>query len=181
MEKKSLSLKDGTVVVGDCFDENDFNTLKIIFKKWLEINKLLKGLGGRSLNVPDVFSEAIYCYFFNAMRTNGTAYSYDAVDLRTHEGIQIKSASIPNDCTSFGPTSTWDKLIFADFAPNGYVDGEIDFYEIPSENVYNMVLNSSKGETFRDQQKQGRRPRFSIKKSIIIPLMLKPIKKVSLI
>lgn len=56
-------------------------------------------------------------YFFNAVRTNGTAHSYDAVDKNTGEGIQIKSASIKTDCTSFGPTSTWDKLIFADLAP----------------------------------------------------------------
>ena len=103
MKKMEVRLKDGTRVIGDAFDEEDFKTLKRIFKKWQDINAELKSLEGRTLNVPDVFSEALYCIFFNAVRTNGTAHSYDCVDISTGAGIQIKSASIPNDCTSFGP------------------------------------------------------------------------------
>lgn len=181
MKKIELTLRDGSRAIGDVFDEHDFDKLKKIFFKWQDINKDLKSLGGRNLNVPDVFSEAIYCYFFNSARTNGEAHSYDAVSLSNSAGIQIKSASIVNDCTSFGPTSTWDKLIFVDFVPNGAVDGNIWFYEIPSDEVYNLVLNEKEHETFRDQQKQGRRPRFSVRKAIIEKLKLQPIKKVNIL
>ena len=180
MRQITVRLKDGSTVVGDDFDMRDYEKLKAIFHKWTDINSDLKELGGRNLNVPDVFSEALYCIFFNAVRTNGTAHSYDAVDKRTGEGIQIKSASIATDCTSFGPTSTWDRLIYADFAPNGYVDGNVWFYEIESNDVYRMVLNEKKGETFADQQRQGRRPRFSIKGKIINEKNLRPIKKINL-
>lgn len=180
MRSVSVRLKDGTTVIGDDFDMDDYEKLKEIFRKWTDINSDLKSLGGRNLNVPDVFSEAIYCIVFNAVRTNGTAHSYDAVDKSTGEGIQVKSASIANDCTSFGPTSTWDRLIFADFAPTGKVDGKIWFYEIDSEDVYGMVLNERKGETFADLQAQGRRPRFSIKNKIIKEKGLSPIKKIDL-
>lgn len=180
MKKVKVTLKDKTVVVGDEFDMEDYKKFKQIFRKWININSDLKQFGGRNLNVPDVFSEALYCIFFNAVRTNGTAHSYDAVDKTTGEGIQIKSASIKTDCTSFGPTSTWDKLIFVDLAPFGNVDGNVWFYEIDSTNIYNIVLNSKKAETFSDQQKQGRRPRLSIKDRIIKPLRLTPIKKVNL-
>lgn len=180
MKKVKVTLKDKTVVIGDEFDMNDYKKFKQIFRKWTNINSDLKQFGGRNLNVPDVFSEALYCIFFNAVRTNGTAHSYDAVDKTTGEGIQIKSASIKTDCTSFGPTSTWDKLIFVDFAPFGNVDGNVWFYEIDSTNIYNIVLNSKKDETFRDQQRQGRRPRLSIKDKIINPLSLTPIKKINL-
>jgi hypothetical protein len=38
-----------------------------------------------------------------------------------------------------------------------------------------MVVNVSEGETFRDQQTQGRRPRFSIYNRIILPKGLSPI------
>ena len=93
----------------------------------------------------------------------------------------MKSASIPNDLTSFGPTSTWDLLYFADFAPNGYVDGNVYFYKIDSDDVYNLILNEEKNETFSNQQAQGRRPRFSIKKRIIEEKQLKPVKKISLV
>ena len=179
MRKLEVRLKNGTKVTGDAFDDTDFIKLKDIFKKWQDINKDLKSLEGRTLNVPDVFSEALYCIFFNAVRTNGTAHSYDCVDIETGAGIQIKSASIPNDCTSFGPTSTWDELWFADFAPNGHVDGTVDFYHI-SDDIYSIVLNKSKNETFKMQQEQGRRPRFSIKSCLIKPKNLKPIKRISL-
>ena len=60
------------------------------------------------------------------------------------------------------------------------IDGEIWFYKIESDDIYNLVLNSKKGETFADQQKQGRRPRFSIKKSIIEAKGLQPVKKINL-
>lgn len=181
MKQETIKLKDGSIVVGDAFDHEDFIKLQNIFKDWLEMNKKLKSLGGRGLNVPDVFSEAIFCLAFNAVRTNGTAHSYDCVIRGTGEGVQVKSASIPNDCTSFGPTSTWDVLYFADFASNGVVDGIIKFYKIEDDDVYNLVLNSKKGETFRDQQLQGRRPRFSIQSSIIKPKKLVPIKTINLI
>ena len=130
MKKTLVQLKDGTKVYGDEFDAQDFALLKNIFKKWLNINTDLKALGGRNLNVPDVFSEAVFCIAFDAVRTNATAHSYDCVIKSTGEGVQVKSASIPNDCTSFGPTSTWDLLYFADFVPNGKIDGEIWFYKI---------------------------------------------------
>ncbi len=180
MRQTTVYIKNGGCFTGDCFDEVDFDKIKAIFKKWMEINNELKSLGGRTLNVPDVISEAIYCHFFNAARTNGTAYSYDAVDLTDGAGIQIKSASIPNDLTSFGPKSTWDKLIFMDFAPNGKLDGNINIYEI-TQDVSGIIMNKGKNETFADQQAQGRRPRFSIKSEIIEKYGLKPIKSVNLL
>lgn len=180
MKKRELTLKDGTHIIGDEFDKNDYEKLKLIFKKWQDINHDLKELGGRNLNVPDVFSEALFCIFFNAIRTNGTAYSYDCVKLDNHAGIQVKSASIKNDCTSFGPTSTWDELYFVDFAPNGSVDGNVCFYKIDID-FSSLILNEKKHETFVDQQKQGRRPRFSIKKAIIEPYKLEPCLKINLL
>ncbi len=174
MKQENVRLKDGTIVTGDAFDVEDLLVLQDIFKKWMQINKQLKFLGGRNLNVPDVFSEALFCIFYNAVRTNATAHSYDCVMRKTGAGVQVKSASIPNDCTSFGPRSTWDLLYFADFAPNGYPDGIVNFYKIDGADVYDLVINASKGETFRDQQEQGRRPRFSIQNAIIKPKRLAP-------
>lgn len=178
MKKMQVKLKDNSIVFGDYFDDVDYEKIKNIFKKWQEINGDLKTLGGRALNVPDVVSEAIYCYFFDAVRTNNTAKSYDAVNIKNHNGVQVKSTSIENDLTSFGPRSTWDELFFIDFAPNGKVDGNVDIYKIDF-NMKKLVLNN-KGETFADQQEQGRRPRFSIKKEIIEKNGLKPIKRINL-
>ena len=180
MEKKSVKLKDGTPVSGDVFGVQEYEKLKMLYRKWVDINSDLKILGGRKMNVPDVLSEGLYCYFFDAVRTNGTAHSYDAVDENTGEGIQVKAGSVETDCTSFGPTSTWDRLIFLDFASTGEIDGKVLFYEIGCEDVYGIVVNKTKGETFADQQAQGRRPRFSVKKKIIQEKKLVPIKKIDL-
>lgn len=180
MNKMTILMKNGEKVSGDYFDKDDLPFFVDIFKDWVSINDRLTSIGGRSINVPDVFSEAIYCIFFGAIRTNGTGYSYDCVDIKTGEGIQVKSSSIKYDLTSFGPTSTWDKLIFADFASNGKIDGIVRFYNI-DENIYNIVMNKGKGETFLDQQRQGRRPRFGIKKGIIIPNKKQPILEVDLL
>ena len=180
MKNIEVKLRDGSSCYGDLFDMNDYKKLQKIFRDWQNINADLKSLGGRNLNVPDVFSEALFCIFFNAVRTNGTAHSYDCVSLDNHAGIQVKSCSIEDDCTSFGPTSTWDELYFADFAPNGKVDGKVWFYKIDCD-IYSIVLNARKGETFRDQQLQGRRPRFSIKSKIIKRNNLKPLLKIDLL
>jgi|SRR5690554_3415645 len=180
MKQVQVKLKNGLEVMGDEFDKYDYELLKEIFKEWLEINKKLKSLGGRGLNVPDVFSEALYCIFFNAVRTNNTAYSYDCVDKTTGSGIQVKSASIKYDLTSFGPTSIWDEIYYVDFAPNGEIDGKVYFYKLDYD-IKGIILNKSKGETFADQQAQGRRPRFSIKRTIIEPENLQPVKIIDLL
>lgn len=165
MEKVKIKLRNGLVVEGDKFDMGDYKKLKEIFRDWVAINAKLKPLGGRGLNVPDVFSEALFCIFFNAIRTNGTAYSYDCVSLDTHAGIQVKSASIPNDCTSFGPTSTWDEIYYVDFYNDGERDGKFKVYDIPITYIINAHVNSN--QTITDQSNQARRPRISIKDIIL--------------
>ena len=180
MRKIDIKLANGEIVKGDEFDLEDIDTLLEIYAKIQEANVLLKSLGGRKLNIPDVFSEGLYCVLFNAVRTNGSAHSYDAIDKGTKEGIQIKSASIPKDCTSFGPKSTWDKLIYMDFAYDEEKPEKVALYEIPTEEVYGVVVNTSKNETFKEQQEQNRRPRFAIKNKIIIPMKLEPIEIIDL-
>lgn len=180
MTKETVKLKNNTTVTGDAFDEKDLSLILEIFNDCQQINKKLKTLGGRNLNVPDVFSEALFCLFFDAVRTNGTAYSYDCVTRKGGYGVQVKSCSIKNDCTSFGPTSTWDLLYFVDFAPNGKVDGNVWFYKIDFD-ISNIVLNKKKNQTFAMQQAAGRRPRFSIKKEIIQASNLQPVLKINLL
>ena len=179
MEKIKVTLKNNEIVQGDKFEKKDLETLKDIFNDWKKINSKVNSLGGRGLNVPDVFSEALYCIYFNAIRTNKTAHSYDCVNIENGAGVQIKSASIQNDCTSFGPTSTWDELYFMDFAIDGEIDGRVDVYQLDFS-LDNIIMNNKKHETFKMQQLQGRRPRLSLKK-IIREKKLKPILRISLI
>ena len=42
MKKETIVLRDGSVVIGDAFDREDFELLREIFKDWLVMNEKLK-------------------------------------------------------------------------------------------------------------------------------------------
>ena len=134
--------------------------------------------GGRRINIPELLSEAIFCYHFKGGRLNKTKNvkinsSFDCVTLSPTKRIQVKSCSVSYDLTSFGPKSVWDELYFIHFYPNGKYDGAYKIFKIDNNLIYNHKVNVN--QTMRDQQKQGKRPRFGIMKELIEPLNLKPI------
>lgn len=164
MIRKQMIIRETKLIV-DVFDQGDIEKFREIFSYWLEMNDKLTYLGGRALNVPDVLSEAIFCVFFDTVRINDGSFSWDCFDINRNISIQIKSTSIKNDCTSFGPKTEYDELYFLDFYNNGKIDGLIKIYKIDFA-LDNIVLNKKKNETFKSQQLQGRRPRLSLKNEI---------------
>ena len=130
------------------------------------------------INIPELLSEAIFCYHFNGGRLNKTINgkinsSFDCLTLSPTKRIQVKSCSVSYDLTSFGPKSIWDELYFVHFYPNRRYDGTYKIYKINNDLIYNHKVNIN--QTMNDQQKQGKRPRFGIMKEIIEPLKLKPV------
>jgi hypothetical protein len=132
--------------------------------------------------MPEGLSEVAFCLWSGSARyikikgaKKGIAGSFDTFDLRKNKAQQIKACSIEKDLTSFGPKSKWDDLYFLDFYNNGKADGFFDVYLIPNKYIGKQSLN--KKETFADQQKQKRRPRFGIKKEIINRYKIKPLAK----
>lgn len=107
--------------------------------------------------------------------------SWDAIDNSDGSRVQCKSTILHNDLTSFGPRSDWDYIHFIDF--HDIAAGKsrkVYFYRIEKKWIENLILNETKGETFKDQQKQIRRPRLSIRERIIVPRKLTPIKTTTL-
>lgn len=159
--------------------ESDKEKWRQLFKAWALTNNLLKFFWARWLNLHEWISETAFCIATWAVRfksIDGAEHaSFDTFDLKTNRTQQIKASSIEEDCTSFWPESVRDDLYFMDFYNGGNLDWHFDIYYIPSDQIYGLVLNSKKNETFKDQQNQWRRPRFSIMKSIIKPNKLKPI------
>lgn len=155
---------------GVIYQKEDFELLLKIYKDYLKINEkieLLSELGDniRRINLPECISEGLYSYIFGSIRINGTgAGSADLIDIieGEHYNIQVKSTTIENDLTSFGPKSTWDKLVFMDFSVKNF----ISIYDLTEINIYDIVLNKSLNETFKNQQERGIRPRLSLKKLI---------------
>ena len=161
------------------FDKQDAEAFKNLFDIWVKLNN---GLGkyGRKVNIPEVLSEGMFCIFSNSARCQKKlkgkgSISFDTINLKTGEREQIKASSIKSDLTSFGPKSEWDKLYFMNFYNNGKPDGTFDVYEIPNKLIYKNKVN--KGQTMRLQQKEKRRPRFSIMDNIIKIYKIKPLGK----
>lgn len=175
MEEKKIIFKDNKITM-EYFNSDDLEKMKSIYHRWKELNKEINSLNSRKMNIPEIVSEGIFCYSFNCGRTNGKNNgSADAFDENAKEFIQIKATCIKKDLTSFGPNSIWDKLYLMDF---DIENDKIKIYLIPNDLVYNCKINEN--ETFQEQQKQKRRPRFSIKEKIIEPQQINPIKIIDL-
>lgn len=179
-EMVKLKLPEGEFYVNaDIFDKSDVNKLIRIYDNWRELSQNLNSLNARSVNLPEGLSEIAFCYFMGCVRLNnpkigkGVNTSFDAYSLATNKRIQIKSCSVLPDLTSFGPTSQWDEIYFQDFYRIGRWDYTVDIYLIPNNLIYNQKVNAK--QTLKQMQAQGKRPRFSIYKEIILKQSIKPL------
>jgi hypothetical protein len=178
-EKEIIKFPEGSFEIEvQKFEEIDRKLLSKVYKNWRILCDNLRDLNARTVNLPEGLSEGIFCLEMNCWRKirniASANTSFDCYNSKTNERIQIKGASKIPDLTSFGPKSEWDKIYFMDFWREGKWDGKFDIYIIDNEDIYNHKVNAN--ETVKDQQLQGRRPRFSIYKDIIAIKNLKPIK-----
>lgn len=160
------------------FNEEDISVLSAIYLKWVQLSDLIQNNGGRRINIPELLSEAIFCYHFKGGRLNRTISgninsSFDCLTLLPTKRIQVKSCSVSYDLTSFGPKSVWDELYLVHFFPNRKYDGTYKIFKIDNELIYNHKVNAN--QTMKDQQLQGKRPRFGIMKEIIQTRNIEPI------
>lgn len=175
-EKRELLIND-KIYIGnvEIIEKNDKKNIIKMYELWNELSENLSNYGCRRTNFPEI-SELIFCAIFDCWRTNNTQISdhssFDCYNPKKHTRIQIKAASSKTDLTSFGPKSVWDEIYFMDFYNDGNYDGTFKIYLLPNKEIYEYQVN--KDETFEDQQKQGRRPRFSVRK-MIKELNLEPI------
>lgn len=154
-------------------ENSDINKAKEILIKWKEICKLLTELSRRKVNLPEGISEIIIAKQYNYVFLNQTSLSaggkkistsFDCFDKESGDKIQIKACSVEKDLSSFGPKSKFDKLLFADFYNEDDTNLKFKVYEIPILLLKKYKVND--GQTFEDQQSQGRRPRLSLKQFV---------------
>jgi len=158
-------------------EKKDRTAIRKLYSSWLVLKKGLKNFESRAPNLPEGVSESAFSLAFNCPRVlqvRGSSGSFDCYNPKTHRRLQIKATTIENDLTSFGPDSVWDDLFFLDFYRKGRFDGKFDVYKIPNRLIYNHKINRT--QTFRQQQRQGRRPRFGIKEKIIRRYNISPVR-----
>lgn len=180
------------------YTEEDIDWVRRCFEAWNAFKEVLNekatdedGIdhNERSVNIHEAISETIYCILTHCGRYTKSETikekikkrSFDAYDVVEEKTVQIKASQMDYDCTSFGPKSIYDKLIFMDFYNGGNIDGTVDVYDIPLEYVNNITVSKKDEISFEARKGEGKRPRFSIKKMIIEEKGLEPIyKKVKL-
>jgi len=179
IEKRKVDI-DGTEVLAELqlFESSDKKIIKNLYENWLSLSFLCQNMKGRRINIPEILSEGVFCIEFGCARfincTGNISSSFDCFKLDENKRIQVKACSVREDLTSFGPKSVWDEIYLMHFLPNQDYDGSFSIYKIEDEFIYNHKVN--KNETFKDQQRAGKRPRFSIMKDIIISKKIEPIK-----
>ena len=99
--------------------------------------------------------------------------SFDCYNQSTKSRIQIKAANL-NSPSTYGPKSQWDQIYFIDFQLDNEFNGGYRIYEIESKLIENVIVNKKKNITFKEMQKTGKRPRFSIYNKIIKPFNIEP-------
>jgi hypothetical protein len=156
-------------------EKGDGELLKNLYSDWKKLNDRLKAISTRGINLPETISENAFTLFFpdcfRVVSLKGMKCSFDCINLKTGNRIQIKASSVTSDLTSFGPRSEWDELFFLDFSKG---DGSFKAYKIEPDWIYKHMVN--KLQSFQQQQEENRRPRFSIIEQIIKPKRLKPVK-----
>jgi hypothetical protein len=183
IQNKIITIPEGSYDVEvQIFEQEDRQRLYKIYRNWRNLCTDLTDIKSRSVNLPEGLSEGSFCLETGSVRLsgsiNGANTSFDCFNFKGNKRIQVKACSVLPDLTSFGPRSIWDEIYFMDFYKEGRWDGTFDIYKIENNLIYNHKVNAS--QTLKEQQTQGKRPRFSIYKSIIQESSLLPFKECSL-
>lgn len=159
------------------YDYTDIPGIRDAFNSWLNLKNMSNVYHGRSPNIPEWITEACLCLVTGFVRFKGSkklkSSSFDCFDIVKERAIQAKATQIWDDLTSFGPHSKWDDLYFLDFYNDGNIDGTFSVYKIPDKLIYSCPVR--RGHTLKDYQREGKRPRVSIKSQIIGSHHIKPV------
>lgn len=156
-------------------DDNKIKEVANSYFLWKKLDTNIRELfQTRGLNLPSEISEAIVCYVLKYYINKGSSGdAIDKIDDDTFRVIEIKGSSSKNinAPNSFSPTEVFDELVFI------RLEKDEDIFKIyktglSSNNIKQIKVN--KEQTFEDQQKEGRRPRFSIQRQIIEKYNLEP-------
>lgn len=157
-------------------DSQRIKTVIDTYYHWKQLDAEIRTLSGtRGINFPSEISEYMACYVLN-LYVNKDKTHGDAVDMSNEENpliIEIKGSSAEKTSApnSFSPSEEFDDLVFVRLEK---YDDLLKVYRlgINSDELKKIKVNSE--QTVEDQQKQGRRPRFSIQDAIVTAKGIEP-------
>jgi hypothetical protein len=140
------------------------------YKTWSEILANINWV--RGANIPEGISEAIVC-----ICTKGELIreGHGDILLPNNQVGEVKATSLPQnkqDVSSFSPKAKFDKLFFVEILNKD--DGIFLVYDLrmSRSDVERIKVNNT--TTFLQHAKAGKRPRFSIRRQIILTRSLNP-------
>ncbi|WP_195245627.1 Bsp6I family type II restriction endonuclease [Clostridium celatum] len=143
---------------------------------WKELDTIIRTSHTRGINIPETITETLLCYVSNFQLNKGSGG--DAFDTERNKVVEIKATSnYDRDTSSFSPKEEFDALYFVRLDKREDIMYFYDL-EMNSEDLKLIQVNST--QTLVEQQRQGRRPRFSIIKFIIEKHGLEPYAKLDL-
>jgi hypothetical protein len=146
-------------------DKARFNDAIHAYFLWKELDLIIRQSHTRGVNIPETITEALLCYVSEFELNRGSGG--DAYDRENDRIIESKATSnFDRDTSSFSPREEFDALYFVRLDKR---NDKMYFYDINlnSDELKNIQVNAT--QTLGDQQAQGRRPRFSIIRQIIVP------------
>lgn len=150
-----------------------FDAIEMYFL-WKELDQRIRSSATRGINFPETISEALACYALGFKWNKGSGG--DAMD--ENKVIEFKATSNwDKDTTSFSPSEKFDILYFLRLDKR---NDELYIYDTGLNSEKLKLIKVNKTETLEQQQKAGRRPRFSMIKFVIEPQNLKPIMKINI-
>lgn len=145
------------------------NDVSRLYFLWKDLNLGLRNFVSRGINFPEAISEPLACYALGYKWNKGSGGDAVTPDGRI---VEMKATSnFDGDLSSFGPVTTFDDLYFLRLHQR---DNQLYIYNLGLNGETLGDIAANKTQTVRDQQLQGRRPRFSIIKQIIEPQNLQP-------
>ncbi|OON92163.1 MAG: hypothetical protein ATN34_03080 [Epulopiscium sp. Nele67-Bin002] len=150
-----------------------FDAIEMYFL-WKELDQRIRSSATRGINFPETISEALACYALGFKWNKGSGG--DAID--GDKIIEFKATSNwDRDTTSFSSSEKFDNLYFLRLDKR---NDELYIYDTQLNSDKLKLIKVNKKETLEEQQKAGRRPRFSMINFIIDPNKLEPIMKVKI-
>lgn len=156
-------------------DERRINTAIDIYFHWKDLDREIKTFSGkRGINFPSELSEYMAAYALGLyVNQSSGGDAYDMSDPGNPIKIEIKGSSsektsAPN---SFSPSEHYDELVFVRLEKR---DDILNVYRLGMSSDDISYIHVNQSETVRDQQRAGKRPRFSIMDTIITPNNIDP-------
>ena len=142
-------------------DEARINDVQEMYFMWKELCLRIKSCSSRAVNFPETISEVVVCWVLGLKWNKGS--NCDAVNEETGLKIEVKASSSSGP-SSFSSRTPFDDLVFAKLDMKNDI---LHIYDtnLSSSKIENIKVNGN--ETYKDQQKDTRRPRFDVYKNII--------------